>query len=105
LLSALLVMSAGMYIFKNADITTTFQSLGYPVYIIYPLAIAKILAVIALWTPRMPTLKEWTYSALFFEFLLALSAHLNVGDGDFAGALVAIILLAISYFTYKKLAS
>ncbi|MFD1551666.1 DoxX family protein [Putridiphycobacter roseus] len=103
LLSALLLMSAGMYIFKNADITELFSALGYPTYIIYPLAVAKILAVIAIWAPKMPTLKEWAYSALFFEFLLAISAHLNVNDGEFGGAVMALILLILSYFTYKKL--
>ena len=103
LLSALLLMSAGMYIFKNADVSVIFASLGFPLYIIYPLAIAKILAVITLWAPKMATLKEWAYSALFFELLLAFSAHINANDGEYQGALMALFLLGASYLTFKRL--
>ena len=39
----------------------------------------------------------------FYDFLLALSAHLMAGDGEFAGALVALILVSTSYATGRKL--
>jgi hypothetical protein len=39
-----------MYIFNNAEIGNTFASVEYPTYIIYPLAAAKILGLIAIWT-------------------------------------------------------
>ncbi len=103
LLSALLILSASMYLFKNADISIVFESLGYPAYIVYPLAFAKISAVIVLWLPKIPTLKEWAYSALFFEFTLAVFAHIMVGDGEQMGAILAIVLLITTYLTCKKL--
>ncbi|WP_219843826.1 hypothetical protein [Aureicoccus marinus] len=34
----------------------------------------------------------------FFDFALALGAHLAVNDGEFSGALVALILLFASSF-------
>jgi hypothetical protein len=61
------------------------------------------LGVIAILSKQSKTLKEWAYAGFFFDFLLALSAHLNVGDGEFIPATVAIILLFVSYFLDKKL--
>lgn len=80
----------------------TFTSLGFPTYIIYPLAIAKILGLIAIWTGRSRTLKEWAYAGFFFDFVLAASAHLQIADGDHMAALIAIVLLLVSYYTYSK---
>lgn len=102
LLTALMLMSAGMYFFNHDTIAQTFTNLGYPTYIIYPLAIAKILGLVAIWTNQSRSLKEWAYAGFFFDFVLALSAHLAVQDGEFVPAMVAIILLFISYFCWKK---
>lgn len=104
LLSAMMLISAGMYFFNNEAVSQTFTNLGFPTYIIYPLAIAKILGLVAIWTNKSKALKEWAYAGFFFDFLLATSAHIAINDGEFAGALVAMVLLFTSYFTWKKLA-
>ena len=103
LLSALLLMSAGMYLFNNAEVSKLFTSFGYPLYIIYPLAAAKIAAVAVLLSQKQSTIKEWAYSALFFEFILAFFAHYMVSDGDQMGAVIALILLIASYISGRKL--
>ena len=103
LLSALLLMSVGMYVFNNAEVSTLFSSFGYPVYIIYPLAAAKLAAVAVLLSQKKSTVKEWAYSALFFDFILAFFAHYMVGDGDQIGAAIAMVLLIASYITGRKL--
>lgn len=105
LLSALVLMSAGMYIFDYENVTKTFLGLGFPAFVVYPLAIAKILGVLAIWTNISKTLKEWAYAGYFFNFTLAFFAHIMVSDGDFPGALMALVLLALSYFSWKKIAS
>ncbi|MEO1261045.1 MAG: DoxX family protein [Bacteroidota bacterium] len=105
LISLLMLMSAGMYFFNHAEVSQTFTNLGYPTYIIYPLAVAKVLGLIAIWTDRSKSLKEWAYAGFFFDFVLAFSAHLAIGDGQFAPALVAIVLLFVSYFSWKKLSA
>lgn len=91
-----------MYIFNHAEVVKTFGTLGFPAYIIYPLAAAKTLGVIAILTGFSKILKEWAYAGFFFNFLLALSAHLNAGDGEFAFALLALSLLFISYVFWKR---
>ena len=45
LLSLMLIMSAGMYVFNNEAVQETFNVLGYPTYLIYPLVAAKLTAV------------------------------------------------------------
>ena len=98
LLSLLMLLSAGMYFLNYQEVAGIFEQLGYPTHIIYPLAIAKLLGIVALWAfPRKP-LQEWAYAGFFFDFALALTAHLIVKDGEFGGAVVALILLFISYF-------
>ena len=103
LLSSMLLMSAGMYLFKTEDISALFTSFGYPTYLIFPLAFAKIAAVAAIWIPNLDKLKQWAYSALFFEFILAFFAHYMVSDGEQMGAVLALILLATSFFMDTKL--
>jgi len=105
LLTVLMLLSAGMYIFNHEMVVDTFSKLGYPSYIIYPLAIAKILGLIAIWTKKSDTLKEWAYAGFFFDFILALAAHIHVNDGEFAPSIIAIILLIVSYSFEKKVST
>lgn len=102
LLSIIMTMSATMYIVKYEMVSATFTKLGFPTFIIYPLALAKILGLIALWTNKSKQLKEWAYAGFFFNTVLATGAHLNVNDGEHFGAIVAFILVIISYIFYRK---
>lgn len=101
LLTLMMLFSAGMYFFNHEQVAEIFGRLGYPLYIIYPLAVAKILGLIAIWTDYSKALKEWAYAGFFFDFVLALSAHLAVADGEWAVAAVALVLLFLSYFGWK----
>ncbi len=102
LLTLLSLLSAIMYFTNYPEVSKTFESLGYPTYIIYPLAIAKILGLVAIWTKRSKTLKEWAYAGFFFDALLAASAHIMVSDGAQSPAIVAIVLVLVSYWSEQK---
>lgn len=102
LLSLLLLFSAGMYIFNHEVVSQMFNNFGYPTYIIYPYAIAKLLGIFALWNPKFDKIKEWAYAGFFFAFILAFFAHIMIGDGEQMGAALAMILLVVSYIFYKK---
>ena len=80
-----------------------FTAFGYPTYIIYPYAIAKLLGLFAIWNPNFKAFKEWAYSAFFFAFILAFFAHYMIGDGEQIGALMALIFLIVSYIFNKRL--
>ncbi len=101
LFTAMLAMGAVMYFVQHQMASEMFTSLGFPTYIIYPLAIAKVLGLIALWVRKSRTLTDLAYAGFFFELSLAVSAHLAAGDGEFAGAFGALILLVTSYVTLR----
>lgn len=103
LLSLLMLMSAGMYFFNTPSIRDAFSQLGYPSYLVYPLAIAKVLAIIAILTNFSRSLKQWAYAGLAFDFILALTAHLVAKDGGHISALIALTLLTISVYYDQKL--
>lgn len=103
LLTLLMLFSAGMYFFQNEQIVGAFTKLGYPTYLIYPLAILKLLGLIAIWTKMSKSLTEWAYAGFFFDVILALTAHLMIGDGEFQPASLALVLVLVSYFSYKKM--
>lgn len=103
LLTVMMVFSASMYFIQHQMVEEMFQSLGFPVFIIYPLAIAKILGLVAIWTRKSEMLKEWAYAGFVFELMLAVGAHINAQDGEFAGALIGLVLVVVSYFFQKRL--
>jgi hypothetical protein len=102
-LSLMMLGSAGLYIFNHVEVMEIFTRLGFPTYIIYPLAAAKILGLIAIWANVSRILKEWAYAGFFFNFVLALSAHLHAGDGEFGLAAAALLALVVSYVADKKM--
>ena len=97
-----MLMSASMYIFNYEEVSKTFEGLGYPAFVIYPLAVAKILGLVAIWTRRSRTLLEWAYAGFFFDALLAAQAHIVAEDGEFIGAIVATVLVLVSYWSQSK---
>lgn len=103
LLTLLMLFSAGMYFFNHEEVATMFANFGYPTYIIYPYAIAKILGLVAIWFVSNKVIKEWAYAGFFFAFIFAFFAHIMIGDGEQMGAIFAFVLLITSYITYKKI--
>ncbi|WP_411029226.1 DoxX family protein [Spongiimicrobium sp. 3-5] len=102
LLTAIMLFSVYNYLFHNEAVAGYFEHFGYPTYIIYPLATAKILGLVAIWGNFSKWLSEWAYAGFFFNTLLAFFAH-YISDGT--GYLFAIlVLLSVlgSYFTYKQ---
>ncbi|QWX83498.1 DoxX family protein [Cellulophaga sp. HaHaR_3_176] len=102
LLTAIMLFSIQMYILNNEAIQGAFKGLGYPTYLVYPLAFAKILGLIAILGNFSKKLKEWAYAGFFFDVVLAFFAHIAANDGQFLFALLAFIGLIISYFAGKK---
>ncbi len=101
LFTLLMLFSVYNYFFNHEAITAAFESFGYPTYLIYPLAVAKLLGLVALWSNISKWLKEWAYAGFFFNAILAFFAHYMVSDGQQMGALLAFIFVLISYFTGK----
>lgn len=103
LLTLLMLFSASMYFAQYEMVSETFVGLGFPVFIIYPLAIVKYLGLIAIWTNKSAVLKEWAYAGFAFDLLLAAGAHLNISDGEHMPALFGLVLVIVSRIYYGKL--
>ncbi|WOD43019.1 DoxX family protein [Hwangdonia lutea] len=104
LLTAIMLFSVSMYFFQHEAIKEAFTSFGYPSYIIYPFAAAKLLGLIAVWSPNLKAIKEWAYAGYFYAFILAFFAHYMIGDGQEGTAVLAIVALIVSYIFNKRIA-
>ncbi len=82
-----------------------FEALGYPTYIIYPLAVAKVLGVVAVLYKRVRVLTEWAYAGFFFDAVLATAAHFAMGDGIGLSVLALVAVLVSRGFEQHATAS
>ncbi|MBW2243270.1 MAG: DoxX family protein [Deltaproteobacteria bacterium] len=99
----MMVGGPAMYFFNHEEVSATFARLGYPTYLIYPIAVAKLLGLVAIWTRRVETLKNLAYAGYFYDFMLSFFAHTMVADGEFAPSLVATVLVSVSYYSGENL--
>ena len=102
LLSLMMLASASFYFFKTEEVAKEFTKLGFPTFLIIPLASAKVIAIFVILRNRISTLIEWAYAGLFFNFVLATLAHYYAQDGKTGGAIVALVLLVVSYSFKNK---
>jgi DoxX-like family len=80
------------------------EDLGYPLYFIPFIGVAKVLGVVALLLPGYPKIKEWAYAGLFFDLIGATySIIANGGNAGQWGFMIMPIALGIlSYLYYQK---
>ncbi|SHJ17349.1 DoxX family protein [Aquimarina spongiae] len=102
LMSLLFILSASMYLFNYERASGFFINLGFPTWLIYPLAILKVLGVLTILTKKSTFLKELAYSGFLFDALLALTAHLMVRDHEYMPALLSIVFIITSWAYDRK---
>lgn len=102
-LCLLLLFSAYMYFFNHFDAVLVFQDLGYPTYLIYPLAIAKLAAVAAILSKKSQFLKKMAYAGLFYNFIIAFFAHALEEDGAGLLSFLGLMLVIVSFVFHKIL--
>lgn len=101
-LCGLMLYSASMYFTKTEVVKGFFEHLGYPTYLVIPLAIAKVLGVIVVLSRKIKWLMEWAYAGMCFDMILAFTAHQQANDGAYLLSLLGICFLLISYFLGKS---
>ena len=75
------------------------EALGYPVYLMTILGVAKLLGVIALLAPRLPVLKEWAYAGFAFDMLGASASHAFVGD-PIPSVTIPLVVMTVGSVSY-----
>lgn len=103
---------AAFMIFSSLDnVVTGEQSvqfihdkMGYPVYFIPWIGIAKVLGAIALLVPVWPRVKEWAYFGLFMDLSTATYSFIALGEpvAGYAPMFLFIAVLIASYVLYHK---
>jgi len=95
--------SASMYFTKTEMVKGFFEALNYPTYIVIPLAVLKVLGIIAVLTRKSKLLTEWAYAGFFFDAVLAFAAHTVADDGGTLFSVIAIIATIVSRYMYGRL--
>lgn len=78
--------------------------LGYPIYLIPFIGIAKWLGVIAILIPGYPRIKEWAYAGLMIDLIGATYSIMAIGATvpNYAFMILPIGLGILSYIWYHK---
>ena len=104
LLCLVLALSSASYVFHMPTIIGI-RELGFPDFFRVQLAILKLLAVVALIIPIVPSqFKEWAYAGAALFFLTAIVAHMANKDSWFIIVIniVFILVLLVSNISYKQ---
>lgn len=85
-------------------IDISMKHLGYPMYVSNILGTCKLLGVIALLVPKLPTIKEWAYAGFVYDLTGAFISHKTAGDPVWIclAPVLPLVLLITSYILYKK---
>ena len=97
-----------MNIMNHPDWVEVFNMLGYPLYLLPFLGVAKLAGCVAIVLPYFKRLKVWAYAGLFFDLVGATYSGLMVGgfDPKMTIMFVAIAAVLANYFLWhKKLAN
>jgi len=80
------------------------EGLGYPVYFVPFIGIAKVLGVIAILIPGFSKIKEWAYAGLLFDLIGATYSIISIGApvANWLFMALPLTLAACSYVFYHK---
>jgi uncharacterized membrane protein len=103
--AAFMLFTAVPNVLETPETMVFFTALGYPLYFVKFIGIAKILGVIAILVPSFKRLKEWAYAGLFFDLFGA--TYSVIAKYGFAVEqsfmLVLIGFLFLSYYLWHRL--
>lgn len=103
LFAAMMLFSAIPDVFSNpVAVKGMHEELGYPLFFIPFIGVAKVLGVIAILVQRFPRLKEWAYAGLFFDLIGATYSIASIGKPDVAFMVLPFALGISSYVFYQK---
>lgn len=110
------ILFAGLMIFSaiggiqpsEETIKMLHEGLGYPVYFIQFISIAKILGAVAILVPGLKRIKEWAYAGLFFDLAGAVYSGIAAAKGvdpKMLFMLAWIVPGILSYYYWTKKAN
>ena len=101
LLGLMMTMSGLMAVTRQPPAVEGYTHLGYPLYFMTILGVAKLLGVATLLVPGLPRLKEWAYAGFMINLVSAVASHLAVGDPP-GESVMPLILLAVLFVSWQR---
>ncbi|KIG13508.1 hypothetical protein DB30_08020 [Enhygromyxa salina] len=71
------------------------EGLGYPLYLMPLLGVAKLLGAMAIVAPAYPRLKEWAYAGIVFDLVGAMYSQIRMNEAEQIIAPMLLLLLAL----------
>lgn len=103
LFAAFMLMSALPDIFSHpVAVQGMHTELGYPLYFIPFIGVAKTLGVIAILVPGFSRIKEWAYAGFAFDLIGATYSVFSIGKSDWIYMLLFIAFFFVTYYLYHK---
>lgn len=106
LFSAFMIFSSiGGLLLDERTVAFLHEHLGYPLYFIQFISVAKILGAVAILLPMMPArVKEWAYFGFFVDLACAVWSFRSVGDPASEWALMFVFIAALiaAYILHHK---
>jgi len=83
------------------------KHLGYPMYLLIIVGIAKLLGAVSILQNKYVAIKEWAYAGFAINFIGAFASRVLVGDGIslLIPPIIGLIIMFIPYILWKKLTS
>lgn len=106
LFAGLMAFTAVPNLLKSPDsIQLIHDYLGYPVYFIPYIGLAKLLGCVAILIPGLKKIKEWAYAGLFFDLVSTIYSSISVSgkfDPMMLTMLIWIVPGILSYYYWSK---
>lgn len=99
LFSAFMIFSAIPDILMEENTKAFMTNLGYPLYFIPFIGVAKLLGSIAILIPGFKKIKEWAYAGLVFDLIGAVYSNIMT-DGLQSGMFVMVLVFAVVITSY-----
>jgi len=91
-------------LFSSPESVQVITALNYPAYIVPFLSLARLLALLVIFLPKLPRLKEWAYAGLVFDVIGAMYSQIALENPlkHLIFPLIALVFIFGSYFFYHK---
>jgi hypothetical protein len=105
LFAAFMIFSSVGNVVSNADsVALIHTQMGFPLYIIPFLGVAKILAAVTILIPKLDRIKEWAYAGLVFDLVGATYSFIALGYPASGWALMFVFIgiAMLSYYLHRR---
>ncbi len=102
LFSFFMLISALSDLFEVEQARSIMSHLGFPIYMMRFMGVAKLLGLVVLLMLQFRNVKEWAYAGFVFNLLGGFYAHIYLNDtaAEWGRPIILLVLLIGSYIFY-----